>query len=378
MLHFTQGVPGQMNEIRDFAARAFSSDGPPVDFAALLPKLYGPGVASEPLHSLLYDGNNLEGMFALKIVDLEIAGQPLRAGWIGTVSVSPEVRGKGHLTRLMEYANQLLVERGCDLGVLGGQRQRYQRFGYEYGGRQWQFTVSRRNLLGSDKSEVALAPLSPGLALETAWRLHEQSPVKAVRSRDGFLRELCSWKSQPLAILKNGKPNGYCTLTDQDNLVMEIRLENAELLPGTMLRLTERTGAGITVTLDPWAGPCQQWLASVSDRARMAENHSYKVINWKKVLQAALTLRQNRGPALTPGRFSFLVVGQGAFCLEVTDRGLALCRSLKPGEAPQLQLTHHQAVRLLLGNDSALVPGAALAPAGWLPLPFCLPWMDGI
>ena len=125
MYRLEQGRPGQMPEIIEFAKRAFSTPQTPVDFPRLLPKLYGPDKSTEGCHTLLYNGHVLEGMYALRVLSVQAAGLPLRVGWIGTVAVSPEARGKGHLQRLMEHANLRLEQLGCDLGVLGGQRQRY-------------------------------------------------------------------------------------------------------------------------------------------------------------------------------------------------------------------------------------------------------------
>ncbi len=101
-----------------------------MDFPTLLPKLYGPGADSAPLHTVLYEDGAPAGLYCLKIQDFNIAGTALRVGGIGTVCVDGRSRGKGHLALLMQDAQERMQAAGCDIAMLGGQRQRYERFGY--------------------------------------------------------------------------------------------------------------------------------------------------------------------------------------------------------------------------------------------------------
>lgn len=374
MLHFEPGRPGQLPEILRFANQAFTVNGKAEDFATLLPKLYAPQAHSEPLHTLLYDGDALVGLFALHIQHCLVGGQRLKIGWIGTVSVAAQARGRGLLARLMGEANRLLDANGCALGVLGGQRQRYAPFGYEYGGTQWLFTITPRNLRGAvPNRDMTLAEWRPEVDLAAAYALFLRQPLHLDRSPANFAAVLQSWNSRLFLIRHLGQDVGYVTLTPNGD-VYELLLELPQLLPGVLQALLPYTQGCLRLTLPPWAGPCHQVLAAICDQARLAENHSYRVHDWPQVLNAALTLRQTCGLPL-PGRsFSFMVKDGGAY--RITGGPCPACRVVRRSTGPLLP--HHQAVRLLLGPDSALVPAAALAPPGWLPLPFCLSWMDGI
>lgn len=55
MVHLEQAQPEQLQELLAFAEEAFRTPEGKVDFPTLLPKLYGPGADSAPLHTVLYE-----------------------------------------------------------------------------------------------------------------------------------------------------------------------------------------------------------------------------------------------------------------------------------------------------------------------------------
>ena len=101
MVHLEQAQPEQLQELLAFAEEAFRTPEGKVDFPTLLPKLYGPGADSAPLHTVLYEDGAPAGLYCLKIQDFNIAGTALRVGGIGTVCVDGRSRGKGHLAFIM-------------------------------------------------------------------------------------------------------------------------------------------------------------------------------------------------------------------------------------------------------------------------------------
>lgn len=367
MLEFRREEPGQRAELAAFAGRAFARKGVAEDFASLLPKLYGPQADPSPVHTLLYEDGRLAALFALQVADFTVAGCRLRTGWLGTVAVREDCRGRGHLARLMEQAQRQMAESGCDLAVLGGQRQRYGRFGFEPGGTQWQFTLQPRNIRDLPRpGETEVRPLMEA-DMDRVMDLWRQQPVLGPRSRDDFGLVLSSWGSTPLGLWQNGRLCGYCTCNAQGQ-VLELCLPDPSLLPSLLAPLLDRCG-WLTVTLGPWPGPCQRMLASCSEQVRLVENHSYRIFHWQPVLEASLALRRRWSP-LPEGRLLVPIGGEG--CLEFDGTRCAWTPGTDGGG-----LTAREAVRLLWGPDSALVCASAVPP-GWLPLPLAFPWLDGI
>lgn len=380
MYRLTQAQPGQMPEILAFAERAFAAQEKDPDFARMLPKLYGRGRATESEHTLLYNGDVLEGMYALRVLDAKAAGEPLRVGWIGTVAVRREARGKGHLERLMQHANRRLETLGCDLGVLGGQRQRYQRFGYDCAGTQWEFCLDARSLRDVPARGLALREIgraSPDLARAEAQ--YRRGTICCHRAPEDFYDVLCSWDARPWAFYRGAEYAGYCTVQQSGGcaVIWEFCPLRAEDAPAACKAVMQRLQCGaLRVSLPPWAGGAQQALADAAARTRLAENHSYRVLRWERVLRAAMAVRSAVGPPLCPGALRFSVRGGPDLEIFSGPDGAGV-RTLSRG-APGLRLSANEAVRLVLGPDSALVRGAAGAPPGWLPFPLAFSWQDGI
>ena len=69
MVHLEQAQPEQLQELLAFAEEAFRTPEGKVDFPTLLPKLYGPGADSAPLHTVLYEDGAPAGLYCLKIQD---------------------------------------------------------------------------------------------------------------------------------------------------------------------------------------------------------------------------------------------------------------------------------------------------------------------
>ena len=364
MLEFIREAPGQRTALAALAERAFLQNGAAVHFASLLPKLYGQEACAQPVHTLLLENGTPAGLFALQVSEFQIAGMPLRVGWIGTVCVLPEFRGRGHLAHLMEEADRQLRVQGCALAVLGGQRQRYRRFGYELGGTQWQFTVTARNLRGLPEPEDAsVRPLCEA-DIPQAFGLWKTQPVLGPRTPQTFLRILQSWGCEPLGVWNGGQLAGYAGCNAQGQM-MELCVQSAALLPPLLWAYLARC-TELTVMLGPWPGALQRALAGYAEHSVLTENHSYRALRWEPVVRAALALDRLSGQA--PATCRLPIAGAGTLELQSGS-----CRFREDHSTQGISPT--QAVQLLFGPASRLVLPAA-GPS--LPLPYMLPWLDGI
>lgn len=296
MVHLEQAQPEQLQELLAFAEEAFRTPEGKVDFPTLLPKLYGPGADSAPLHTVLYEDGAPAGLYCLKIQDFNIAGTALRVGGIGTVCVDGRSRGKGHLALLMQDAQERMQAAGCDIAMLGGQRQRYERFGYVPAGAHWEFTLTPRNVRDIRTGSVALAPLAEYPSwLESARALHEKQPVTCARGGDAsFLTVLQSWRAEPYAVLQDGMFAGYCALAEgKPPRLQELVLPDAALLPAFAAALAQHTGAaGVRVQLYPWQRAELAYFASVAEQGVCVPNHSYRVFHWAAAARAAMALQR--------------------------------------------------------------------------------------
>ena len=315
MVHLEQAQPEQLQELLAFAEEAFRTPEGKVDFPTLLPKLYGPGADSAPLHTVLYEDGAPAGLYCLKIQDFNIAGTALRVGGIGTVCVDGRSRGKGHLALLMQDAQERMQAAGCDIAMLGGQRQRYERFGYVPAGAHWEFTLTPRNVRDIRTGGVALAPLAEYPSwLESARALHEKQPVTCARGGDAsFLTVLQSWRAEPYAVLQDGMFAGYCALAEgKPPRLQELVLPDAALLPAFAAALAQHTGAaGVRVQLYPWQRAELAYFASVAEQGVCVPNHSYRVFHWAAAARAAMALQRTYDDTAILDEFILEVENEG-------------------------------------------------------------------
>lgn len=120
------------------------------------------------------------GLYPIEIVT---AGVPLRVGGIGAVSTLPEARGQGHMGRLLQHVIGEMRRLDYPLSWLGGDRQRYNSYGWEIAGETAVLKFSQRSLEWCGAPRLPLTEVRPWEALETMTRYSTQ-PTYHVRRPD--------------------------------------------------------------------------------------------------------------------------------------------------------------------------------------------------
>ena len=108
------------------------------------PNLYNPSNHKRIL--LQRDRGQLVGCLGIHPIVHIMEEVKLNAGGIGIVGTHPKRRGEGIMTTLLNNAIARMRETGCSISVLGGDRQRYNWFGWEMGGLRHVFTLNLRHL----------------------------------------------------------------------------------------------------------------------------------------------------------------------------------------------------------------------------------------
>jgi aminoglycoside 2'-N-acetyltransferase I len=109
--------------------------------------------------------------------ELQVAGRPLRTGYVEAVATAPGHQGRGYGTRVMQVIGSAIVA-GYELGALGtGEFRFYERLGW----RVWQGPTSVRTTGGERRTPdedggimVLLTPTTPPIELDAPisceWR----------------------------------------------------------------------------------------------------------------------------------------------------------------------------------------------------------------
>ena len=193
MTTYRKARPEDRAQYLDFINMVFSMAHRPHDFSKLLPKVYGPGRPTDTLQNIaVADAGRVRGPVAVLPGALRGGDKALCTGYVGSVSAHPFARGEGHMKALMKMAIEGAAADGADLMMLGGQRQRYEYFGFTPGGVEIRYTVDQANLRHALRGvETANPDLDP-LNLQPGQKLVLPLPFEVVPANIRF--NLCKAK----------------------------------------------------------------------------------------------------------------------------------------------------------------------------------------
>lgn len=368
MTEYRKARPDEREACIELANYVFSCAHNPHDFESLIPKVYGEGVEASAMHRVAADGRGrLRGLVGVMPGAITVAGHTLRTGFVGTVSVHPKARGEGHMKRLMDDWLAEMRET-CDIGVLGGQRQRYEYFGFTHGGVCFEYAVNPTNIRhalgGVDASGVEFRPLfEVDGGGELAARLHAARPAYVHRDARPLSEILVTFRQRPLAILDRGRPIGCMIVNEKGDEVSELAAERESDL-GRIVKayLAHTTIGGVRFIAAEYDLPLHRCLGGFAEDYSIQAAAMFNIFDFANVLEAYLLLKQNT-VGLSDGTFAALLDGQP---VTATVKGDAVAvERTAPADAPALDKLQAQLLLLTPQGRYMDVP----APLDWFPLP---------
>lgn len=372
-IQYLKGTPADRSEIVDFANYVFSQAHQPHDFKKLLPKTYADDVSGmEAWHFLAKEDGRIRALVCNRPMTLRILDRTLSCGLVGTVSVHPYSRGEGHMKRLM---SELLADaRGkYDFLMLGGQRQRYNYFGFDHAGAMLRYKITsaglRHCLKDTDISDIELTDLTNDRPeeLRFAHSLMERRAVCAQRPEEYLLHILHSWNQRARLVRIGGEMAGYVVGT-----VGEMGLTDEAQLPRVLKALFQKDGlTWAQIDVAPYEKERVSVLSNLYESRSIETYEMVNVLNWVPFVQALLSLKASY-TRLADGVFTLTVRDEASFTMRV-ERGVPhVAQEDRPAD---LILNHLAAQRLLLNLENALCVDSPLPPS-WLPLPFFMSNVD--
>ena len=369
MITYRKARPEDRRKYIDFANMVFSMNWAPHNFKTLLPKVYGDGRATDDMQNISVDENgDVRGLIAVMPDEMRVLDRTLRTGYVGTVSVHPFSRGEGHMKALMKMAIEGAQKDGIDLMMLGGQRQRYEYFGFTPGGVAVHHRVIAANvrhaLKNEDASGIRFVPMTEAdeALIDQAFALHEKQPLRMVRSRADFVTILQSWYAVPFIVLENDAFAGYLVAARDMKAFAEFKLCDTKRYRAVVKAWTQQKDAH---PLEIVAAGCDvelnRALGSFAEESRIEAAEQLHVLNWPNVLRALLPLSACISP-LADGVLS-LWIDEKPLTLTVKN-GVIEVTENAPEDAPHW--TGNEAQRRLFSPLAAY--DGPIAPAGWLPL----------
>ena len=242
---YSMATSADYDEIIEHANFVFSYAHCPHEFKTLIPKAYGEARTMWPEHFIARENGRIRGLVGLLPFEQRVLDERLKVGFIGTVSVHPYSRGMGHMKKCMAMSTEYAHTHGIDIMALGGQRQRYEYYGYESGGqsRSYQLTATncRHALKDVDTTGLSFVPFEQAREhIAALHAIYEQSPVAGARPVELFEQICGTWRKQPYAIMLNDCPTGYAIASSDHRSISELRLADVSLLQAVLKAYLKR------------------------------------------------------------------------------------------------------------------------------------------
>lgn len=381
MVQFCRGSRQDKGDILDFANYVFSQAHGPHDFQKLLPKVYAEDADGERFHYLVKDDGRIKAMVCVLPVEFKSGSQTLKAGMLGTVSVHPYSRGEGYMKKLMDMAVSDMKAEGYAFSALGGQRQRYEYFGYEPCGAQLDFTVTATNVrhyLGKNQENgISFTEIQPedGELLDMAFSLYQKRAITG-RKRDAFYRNCLSWQSTPYAVMKCGRAIGYLCVSPDRARILEIELTEAGLAAQVLAEYFRYMKMeSVLIPLAPFEREKIGVLSKFCESYSIATNECFQIFDYRAVFQLLFEVK-SRYENLKDGRFRLEIEGETPLEIQIEGSRVTVA---KTDEIPDLMLSRRSAMGLLCSpifGYGAFGEERSRIPAGWFPLPLHVPSLD--
>lgn len=314
-MEYKSGEGYSMEKLIQFGNEVFGEEVFPGGFACLLPKLNKTPLLPQHFR-LMEEAGELKAMLLSLPLTLKVWEAELSVRYVGLVAVDKSCRGKGYMSTLMTKAIEEMEKEQVMLSILGGQRQRYEYFGYEPGGLEYRCSVNKTNvshsLRGKDtKDNITVAELKKeSTELKQAYALFQKQPVRVQREGDSFYELLQSWRSIPYAIYSDGEFYGYLSISKdgEKGKVSELYLKDSTVSVAIifarcmeLLKLENLEFAFSYQEIMELPG-----LDNLCETYEIGTNHSIRMFDFLPVLSAYLT-QKSKLERLPEGEYSFFI-----------------------------------------------------------------------
>lgn len=372
-LTYGRGTHEQFEEYLDLIDLVFGYTGTVNQFRNLLPKLYKPEL-DPAYHSFnaYIDGKMVAaiGSFPLSTQVLDVT---LKGMGIGNVAVHPDFRRQGHMKAALNMSIDDMIAQGMDFSCLGGQRQRYNYFSYDFAGPCYRYYIEPRNLayFFSDAPLVLTAEevtADSRDALDAIAALSDAQPCHPVRDRSLLFDILSTWRAKTYLFRDKGEFAGYCVLSEDGGSVTELLAVSDRYVIEMIRWICALTEKGISVTVAPFQPGYRRILETYGNGVNYGCCEMFSVLCYRRVLEACLKLKATYA-TLAQGSLNVLIHGRaGEERLQITVAGGDI--SVVPTDkTPEVELEHLQAMNYFFAPVCALRDTAPVQAQSWFPAP---------
>lgn len=314
------------------------------------PLLYDESRKNDLRHLVAEEEGKIIGSLGIYPDVVRIGGARLKNGGLGGVATLPEARGRGVMSALLEEANRQMICNGVDISLLGGDRLRYARYGWEPAGYARNLQISANYLRGSGVKSLPVRR-HRGADAEQIQKTYSRCRWGSVRPSDQFFGRLVRGDVQVFCTGQDRKFVYAAGSLRTDALTVHEILGDVASMPGLLLGMMERMRVNsAAVRVPDFPNPVRDVLF------QFAAGHSQSPVRQLQVVNLPSAVWKVRGLIETRMESAGW---RGSVCLGIPQREqyVTLTRNRTGGvgvkrvrSSPCLELDLCAAARLLFGG----------------------------
>ena len=353
-----------------------------IDFLFLLPKLYKEQYNPAENNIILKEDGVIKAAVGCYPVNVTVAGKKLRIMGIGNVAVTTDCRRKGYMIDLMNMSLEYMIAEGYDYSLLGGQRQRYEYFGYVPAGNGMNFTINKGNISrirnGNTETDFTFEALDENNAdaIAEIKALYDNSPFRAERKEDEMFDILRSWGCKPYVVYCGGEFKGYFVM--KKGYLAEVKAVNTEDLLDIILCIIKASeNESVNFTVPVYDTETCDFMSKRACGMSLCHVEQLNIFNYANFIEAFLTIKAER-MNLCSGTLNVLIHGYAK------DENLAITVDGKNVTVAETDATHDveldnlEAIAFFAGQYAAKRLSLPAFAQNWFPVDFFMYGLDNV
>ena len=362
---------GEFDSFMRYLERAFGHS--KEFFMRRWPQVYKPTEETCSWTYIILENNEIVSHVGLYPIETTVAGVSLNIGGIGGVSTANKARGRGYMSRLLNHIIHEMRRLGYPVSYLGGDRQRYTTFGWDYASPTYHLSFSRRSLEWHAVESTPIDEVMGNEAIETVRHYYSQQECFARRPHlERYLQrsDLRFFTAQ----------DGYAVLVGQERdhiRILELVSTSGNEMGIVKALLDWNYGDTVDWHLSQWDYSRLARLSQVTSYTTMHYNGMFRINDLTGLLLAAKSVLEPKAAALRDFDVSIGIKERDR--TQVTTLSVHQGQlSIVPGgyNETYVEFSPISAVRLFLGGLP--FPERQKLPIGLqdlLPLPvYVMPW----
>lgn len=360
----------------------FFSEEPQTNFVDLLPKLYKDKYTCGENNVMIKEDGVIKASVGCFPLEAVAAGRKLKILGIGNVGVTRDCRRKGYMIELMNAAIEMMKEKDYDYSILGGQRQRYEYFGYAPAGNGINFTINIGNIsrLRNGNTETSFTAKELNEAdtaeIKAIAAINDAMPFHAIRKEEEMIDILRSWKCTPYAVYDGGEFKGYFAFCNTH--VSEIKAVKTDDLTDIILCAMKVMGTeSVSFTAPVFDTAVCSYMSKICCGMHTCHVEQVNILNFSKFVEAFLAVKAER-LNLGTGTLNVLIRGyKRDENLSITVNGKNVTVTETDAE-PDFELEHLEAVAFFAGQYSEKRLELPAFAQNWFPVDFFACQQDNV